>query len=60
MDEIERQERLAELKKEREETRQQLLQEVARLEGKMGVSTKLDQTHVYDLLCIVRGILERK
>lgn len=60
MDENERQERLAELRKEREEVKQLLLQDVARLEGRMGASTKVNQSDVYDLLCIVRGILERR
>jgi len=60
MDELERQERLRELKAEREETKQRLLQDVARLEGKMSATTKVSQSDVYDLLCIVRGVLERK
>ncbi len=60
MDEQERQEFLIELRKEREEVKTQLLQDVARLEGKMSASTKISQSDVYDLLCIVRGLLERR
>lgn len=60
MDEIDRLERLAELRREREEVKQQLLQDVARLEGKMSETTKVQQSHVYDLLCLVRQVIERR
>lgn len=40
------------------ENKSNLLQEIARLEGKMSGTTKVDQSQVYDILCIVRTIVE--
>jgi hypothetical protein len=37
-----------------------LLQELSVLEGKMSATTKVDQGHVYDLLCIVRELVNRR
>ena len=45
--------------KEKEQDRSALLQDIARLEGKMSTTTKVDQTQVYDLLNIVRTLVER-
>lgn len=55
-----RQERLETLRAERLELRIQLLQELSVLEGKMSATTKVDQGHVYDLLCIVRELVNRR
>lgn len=55
-----RQERLRELQADRLDLRISLLEELSVLEGKMSVSTKVDQGHVYDLLCIVRQLVNRK
>jgi len=60
LDEIQRQERLTKLQADRLETKIQLLQELSLLEGKMSVSTKVDQGHIYDLLCIVRELVNRR
>jgi len=55
-----RQERLREIQASRLDLRIQLLQELSVLEGKMSVSTKVDQGHIYDLLCIVRELVNRR
>ena len=60
LDEIQRQERLTKLQADRLDLRIQLLQELSVLEGKMSVSTKVDQGHIYDLLCIVRELVNRR
>jgi len=55
-----RQERLREIQASRLDLRIQLLQELSVLEGKMSVSTKVEQGHIYDLLCIVRELVNRR
>ena len=55
-----RAERLREIQADRLELKIQLLQELSVLEGKMSVSTKVDQGHVYDLLCVVRSLVNRR
>jgi len=55
-----RQERLREIQASRLDLRIQLLQELSVLEGKMSESTKVDQGHIYDLLCIVRELVNRR
>ena len=47
------------LEADRLELRIQLLQELSVLEGKMSVSTAVEQGHLYDLLCIVRELVNR-
>jgi hypothetical protein len=44
----------------RERERTQLLEEISHLEGKMSATTKVDQSQVYDLLAIVRRIVENQ
>jgi len=55
-----RQERLREIQASRLDLRIQLLQDLSVLEGKMSESTKVDQGHIYDLLCIVRELVNRR
>lgn len=43
--------------KDKERHRSELLQQLARLEGVMSTTTKVEQGHLYDLLNIVREIV---
>lgn len=44
----------------KERDRSDLLQAVARLEGTMSATSKVEQSHLYDLLCIVRQAIENR
>lgn len=51
---------LQEETKRKEQARSELLQSVSRLEGSMSATSKVEQGHLFDLLMIVRAVIEQR